>query len=69
MPTAVVTAYLLDRACSMQLTAMAAGTLASWSSPEESLSKPEHCYSDPDAPGAWGYLVRPPGRRLAVQCP
>jgi L-ribulose-5-phosphate 4-epimerase len=58
VPTAVVTAYLLDRACAMQLTAMAAGTLASWSSPEESLAKRDHCYSDAMLRGAWEYLVR-----------
>ncbi|TFV74921.1 class II aldolase/adducin family protein [Blastococcus sp. CT_GayMR19] len=56
--TATITAYLLDRACQMQLTAMAAGELASWSSPEESLSKREHCYSDAMLRGAWDYLVR-----------
>jgi L-fuculose-phosphate aldolase len=58
VPTATVTAYLLDRACRMQLTAMAAGTLVSWSSPEESRSKREHCYSEPMLRGAWDYLVR-----------
>lgn len=56
--TATVTAYLLDRACRMQLTAMSAGGLASWSSPQESLSKREHCYPDPLLHGAWDYLVR-----------
>jgi L-fuculose-phosphate aldolase len=58
VPTATVTAYLLDRACQMQLTAMAAGELASWSPPEESLAKREHCYSDAMLRGAWDYLVR-----------
>ncbi len=58
VPTAVVTAYLLDRACRMQLTAMAAGGWATWSSPEESLAKREHCYPEPLLQGAWEYLVR-----------
>ena len=58
VPTATVTAYLLDRACRMQLTAMAAGGWASWSSAEESLAKRGHCYSDPMLLGAWDYLVR-----------
>ena len=58
VPTATVTAYLLDRACRMQLTAMAAGGWAAWSSPEESLAKREHCYPDPLLHGAWDYLVR-----------
>ncbi len=56
--TATVTAYLLDRACRMQLTAMSAGGWATWSSPEESLAKREHCYPDPLLEGAWDYLVR-----------
>ena len=58
VPTAAVTAYLLDRACRMQLTAMSAGGWASWSSQEESLAKREHCYPDPLLHGAWDYLVR-----------
>ncbi len=61
--TATVTAYLLDRACRMQLTAMAAGALATWSSPEESLAKREHCYPDALLKGAWDYLVRRLDRR------
>ena len=62
VPTATVTAYLLDRACRMQLTAMAAGGWATWSSPEESLAKREHCYPDPLLEGAWQYLVRRLGK-------
>lgn len=58
VPTATVTAYLLDRACRMQLTVMSVGGLATWSSPEESLAKREHCYPDPLLEGAWDYLVR-----------
>jgi ribulose-5-phosphate 4-epimerase/fuculose-1-phosphate aldolase len=56
--TATVTVYLLDRACRMQLTAMSAGGWATWSSPQESLAKREHCYPDPLLEGAWEYLVR-----------
>lgn len=58
VPTATVTANLLDRARRMQLTAMAAGGWASWSAPEESLSKRGHCYSESMLRGAWEYLVR-----------
>lgn len=58
VPTATVTAYLLDRACRMQLTVMSAGGMATWSSPQESLAKREHCYPDPLLEGAWEYLVR-----------
>ncbi|MGH3263668.1 MAG: class II aldolase/adducin family protein [Trebonia sp.] len=58
VPTAVVTAYLLERACRNQLMAMSAGAPARWSSLEESLAKREHCYSEPLLRGAWDYLVR-----------
>lgn len=58
VPTATVTAVLLDRACRTQLTAMAAGGWATWSSPAESLAKRDHCYPDPLLAGAWEYLVR-----------
>ncbi len=58
VPTTTVTAYLLDRACRMQLTVMAAGGDATWSSEQESLAKREHCYGQPLLQGAWDYLVR-----------
>jgi ribulose-5-phosphate 4-epimerase/fuculose-1-phosphate aldolase len=58
VPTAVMTAYLLDRACAVQLLASSAGELVSWSSEEESLAKREHCYGPALIRGAWDYLVR-----------
>ncbi len=58
VPTAVMTAYLLDRACAIQLLAMAAGELAHWSTEPESLAKREHCYRPALIRGAWDYLVR-----------
>jgi L-ribulose-5-phosphate 4-epimerase len=58
VPTAVVTAILLDRACATQLLAMSAGGWATWSTAEESLAKREHCYPPPLIKGAWDYLVR-----------
>ncbi len=58
VPTATVTAYLLDRACRMQLTVMSAGGGGTWSSEQESLAKREHCYGEPLLRGAWDYLVR-----------
>jgi ribulose-5-phosphate 4-epimerase/fuculose-1-phosphate aldolase len=61
VPTAVMTAVLLDRACRMQLSAMAAGELEHWSSDEEALSKRDHCYGPELLRQAWDYL----GRRLA----
>jgi ribulose-5-phosphate 4-epimerase/fuculose-1-phosphate aldolase len=58
VPTAVMTAYLLDRACAIQLMAMAAGELVHWSAEPESLAKREHCYGPALIRGAWDYLVR-----------
>jgi ribulose-5-phosphate 4-epimerase/fuculose-1-phosphate aldolase len=58
VPTATVTAILLDRACRIQLIAMGAGGWPSWSSPAESLAKREHCYPEPMLAAAWDYLVR-----------
>jgi L-ribulose-5-phosphate 4-epimerase len=58
VPTAVLTAVLLDRACRMQLTAMAAGELKRWSDDAEALSKREHCYGPELLRQAWDYLSR-----------
>lgn len=58
VPAAVVTAILLERACRMQLTAMAAGGVQRWSSDEEALAKRQHCYSPALLRQAWDYLVR-----------
>lgn len=58
VPTAVVGAILLERACRKQLMAMAAGPLATWSSDEEALSKRQHCYPPELVRQAWEYLVR-----------
>jgi ribulose-5-phosphate 4-epimerase/fuculose-1-phosphate aldolase len=58
VPTAVVTAVLLERACRMQLAAMASGEIRQWSSDEEALAKREHCYSPELLARAWAYLVR-----------
>jgi L-fuculose-phosphate aldolase len=49
---------VLDRACRIQLTAMAAGGWPTWSWPAESVAKREHCYPEPLLAGAWDYLVR-----------
>jgi ribulose-5-phosphate 4-epimerase/fuculose-1-phosphate aldolase len=58
VPTAVMTAIFLERACATQLLAMSAGGLAHWSDPQESLAKRDHCYGPPLIRGAWAYLVR-----------
>lgn len=58
VPTAVMTAVLLERACRIQLSAMAAGKLARWSDDEEAITKRAHCYSAEQLELAWAYLVR-----------
>ncbi|MDX6630296.1 MAG: hypothetical protein QOH00_2542 [Gaiellales bacterium] len=58
VPTAVVTAVLLDRACRTQLTAMSAGGWATWSDDSEALAKRGHCYPPALLRQAWDYLVR-----------
>lgn len=58
VPTAVMTAVFLDRACATQLLAMSAGGWATWSSPEESAAKREHAYGPALIQGGWDYLVR-----------
>lgn len=58
IPTAVVATVLLDRACRIQLTVMAAGGVKYWTAEDESLAKRSHCYPDPLIQQAWDYLVR-----------
>jgi ribulose-5-phosphate 4-epimerase/fuculose-1-phosphate aldolase len=58
VPTAVMTAVLLERACRAQLRAAAAGGPRTWSSDEEALSKRDHCYSPQLLRQAWDYLAR-----------
>ena len=58
VPTAVMSAILLERACRMQLTAMASGTVSRWSDDEEALAKRVHCYPPEQLTSAWEYLVR-----------
>lgn len=58
VPTAVVTAILLERACALQLTTMAAGEPVHWSDDGEALTKRGHCYPEPLLRQAWEHLVR-----------
>ena len=58
VPTAVMTAVLLARACRIQLTAMSAGGWATWSDDAEALAKRGHCYPPELLAQAWAYLVR-----------
>ncbi len=56
--TAVMAAILLERACRMQIRAIAGGGPKTWSSDEEALSKREHCYPPQLLRQAWDYLAR-----------
>lgn len=58
VPTAVLTAILLEKACRMQLLAASGGSIEAWSSDDEALSKRDHCYSPALLRQAWSYLVR-----------
>lgn len=58
VPTAVLNAVLLERACRIQLLAGSGGRIAKWSSDDEALSKREHCYPPALLHQAWDYLVR-----------
>jgi ribulose-5-phosphate 4-epimerase/fuculose-1-phosphate aldolase len=58
LPTAVMTAVLLDRACRTQLTAMAAGPLARWGSEEDTVAKRAEVWADSQLLAGWNYLVR-----------
>ncbi|HVR78407.1 MAG TPA: class II aldolase/adducin family protein [Acidimicrobiia bacterium] len=54
----VVSTILLERACAMQIRALSAGDIVTWSSDEEALSKRSNCYSSELLLQAWAYLVR-----------
>lgn len=58
VPSAVVTAVLLEHACRTQLLAWGTGVTPTWSDDEEALAKREHCYNDRLLRQAWDYLAR-----------
>lgn len=62
VPTAVVNAVFLERACRANMRALAAGGPKTWSSDEEALAKRAHVYS---VQQAWDYLARRVERRGA----
>jgi L-ribulose-5-phosphate 4-epimerase len=62
VPSAVLHAVLLERACRMQLLATGGGHIIRWSDDVEALAKREHCYNDVLLQQAWAYLVRRLGR-------
>jgi ribulose-5-phosphate 4-epimerase/fuculose-1-phosphate aldolase len=58
LPTAVVTAVILERACAQQILTRTAGGWPAWSSPEEALAKREHIYHPTALAAVWDHLVR-----------
>ncbi|WP_283134557.1 class II aldolase/adducin family protein [Rhizohabitans arisaemae] len=58
VPTAVLTAIFLEKACRMQLAAAATGADYSWSDPAEALAKRDRCYGPRQLADAWDHLVR-----------
>ncbi|MER7366970.1 class II aldolase/adducin family protein [Nonomuraea wenchangensis] len=58
VPTAVMTAIFLEKACRMQLAAAATGASYTWSDEEEALTKRERCYGPRQLADAWAHLVR-----------
>ncbi|MFC4911802.1 class II aldolase/adducin family protein [Actinomadura gamaensis] len=55
---AVMHAVLLERACRVQLTAMAAGPIRDCSDPGEARAKRAQCWSERQLKAGWDYLVR-----------
>lgn len=60
LPSAVMAAVLLERACELQLMAMAAG-MRNWSSDEEALEKRVHCWAPSQIAAGYRYLRRRTG--------
>jgi len=58
VPTAVLTAVFLERACRIQLLALGAGGSLTWTDDEEALVKRGRCYSPQQLRAAWDYLAR-----------
>lgn len=56
--SAVMTAVLLDAACRIQLTAMAAGPLARWGPEQDTVAKRSDVWADSQLLAGWEYLVR-----------
>jgi L-fuculose-phosphate aldolase len=61
LPSAVMTAVLLDKACRTQLAAMAAGPLRRWGAEDDTVAKRAVVWSDSQMLAGWEYLVRTAG--------
>ncbi len=58
IPSAVMAAILLDKACRVQLTAMAAGVVARFGSEDDTVAKRVDVWADGQILAGWNYLVR-----------
>lgn len=58
VPTAVMSAVLLDRACRVQLDVEAAGGPRVWTADEEAVEKRATCWAQPQLEAGWKYLLR-----------
>jgi L-fuculose-phosphate aldolase len=58
VPSAVMTAVLLDRACRLQLSVEAAGGPRTWTSDDESLRKRAECWPRAQLAAGYAYLLR-----------
>ncbi|MDQ6934337.1 MAG: class II aldolase/adducin family protein [Actinomycetota bacterium] len=61
VPSAVMYAVLLDRACRDQLTAMAAGPITRYSDRAEAEAKQAECWPESQLAAGWNYLTRRAG--------
>ena len=61
IPAAVITAIMLDRACRVQLSAMAAGTVVRFGDEEETVEKRAEVWADGQVLSGWNYLIRRSG--------
>nr|WP_254715875.1 class II aldolase/adducin family protein [Actinomadura sp. J1-007] len=58
VPEAVMHAVLLDRACEVQLAAMAAGPIRTYSDADEAAAKRAQCWPRSQLEAGWEYLTR-----------
>ncbi len=69
VPSAVMAAVLLERACRLQLLAMASGPLRNWSPDAEALEKRARCWARPQLLAGWEYLFRAASPTWAARRP
>ena len=58
VPSAVMTAVLVDKACQVQLLAMAAGSVERFGSEEDTVAKRAEVWADSQMRAGWEYLLR-----------